>query len=102
MGNLIEEIQSEISRCKELIKLYEEIPTGGFGAAMIKQSVEAAVKSLANAYSPGLLSYFGIYCYFNQILWTGSGSKENCIERVKYKQIPEPKPDKKVVCEVKI
>ncbi len=48
MGNLIEAMQSEISRCKELIKTYEEIPTGGFGAAMIKQSVEAAEKALAS------------------------------------------------------
>ena len=55
-----------------------------------------------NAYSPGLLSYFGIYCTLNKILWTGASSKERCIERVKYKQIPEPKPDKKVVCRVEI
>lgn len=55
-----------------------------------------------NAFSSGLLSYFGIYCTINQILWRGSNSKERCIERVKYKQIPDPKPDKKVVCEVEI
>ncbi len=48
MGNLIEEIQSEISRCTELVKLYEEIPTGGFGATMIRQSIEAAEKALAS------------------------------------------------------
>jgi hypothetical protein len=55
-----------------------------------------------NAYSPGLLSYFGIYCFLNQILWIGASSEERCIENVRYKQTPKPKPDKKVVRRVEI
>jgi hypothetical protein len=37
-----EKIQKEIDRVKELLVFYEEIPTGGFGAAMIKASIKNA------------------------------------------------------------
>lgn len=37
-----EQIEKEIVRCEELLKLYEEIPTGVFGASMIKMSINNA------------------------------------------------------------
>ena len=55
-----------------------------------------------NAYSPGVLSYFGIYCFLNQILWIGANSEESCIESVRYSKIPKPKSNKKVVRRVEI
>lgn len=33
------QIKKEIERCKELLKLYEEIPTGGFAAIMINRAI---------------------------------------------------------------
>ncbi len=45
--NLAEGILVEIDRSRKLLKLYESIPTGGFGATMIKQSISRAEKALA-------------------------------------------------------
>ena len=38
--NLIDGLNIELKRAKELLEVYESIPTGGFGAAMIKQTIE--------------------------------------------------------------
>lgn len=46
--SLIEGLQKEISRCKEILGYYEEIPQGVFGATMIKQSIKNAEKAMAN------------------------------------------------------
>jgi len=46
--NLIEGLQEELNRCRELLQTYREIPTGGFGAAVVEQSIregEAAIAS---------------------------------------------------------
>ena len=48
MGNLIEGIQSQMNRCREVLKIYEQVPQGGFGTMMIKQSIAAAEKSIAS------------------------------------------------------
>ena len=40
--NLIDGLNIELKRAKELLELYESIPTGGFGAAMIKQTIQDA------------------------------------------------------------
>ncbi|MCK5617251.1 hypothetical protein KAR91_86100 [Candidatus Pacearchaeota archaeon] len=45
--NLIEGLQKELARNRELLKAYEEIPTGAFGAAMIKGSIEIAENAMA-------------------------------------------------------
>jgi len=45
--NLIEALQSELNRCRELIKLYESIPTGMFASIMIKKEIELAEKAIA-------------------------------------------------------
>ena len=46
--NLAEALASEIQRNRELLKLYEEIPTGAFGAMMIELDITNAVKALAS------------------------------------------------------
>ena len=38
----MEELQKEITRCEELLKMYEEIPTGFFGASIIRQKLSQA------------------------------------------------------------
>lgn len=43
-----EEIQKEIDRLKELLTFYEEIPTGFFGASIIKNSIKSAELLLMN------------------------------------------------------
>lgn len=48
MANLIEGLQLEMNRCREVLKMYEEIPEGAFGAAMIKSSIANAEKSIAS------------------------------------------------------
>jgi len=47
--NLIEGLQSEMNRCRELIKIYESIPSGLFGLTMIKQEIEHAEKAIAES-----------------------------------------------------
>ena len=37
---LKEELLKEIERCRELKKLYDEIPTGGFGSVMINMAIK--------------------------------------------------------------
>jgi len=46
--NLIEEIQEELTRNRELLKIYESIPTGGFGAAVIRTFIRDAEIALAD------------------------------------------------------
>lgn len=47
MGNIIEGLQSEMNRCRELLKIYAEIPTGAFASAMINQEILDAEKAIA-------------------------------------------------------
>lgn len=44
--NLIDGLNTELKRAKELLELYESIPTGAFGAAMIKQTIDHAELSI--------------------------------------------------------
>lgn len=47
--NLIEGLQEEMNRCRELLKQYEEIgPAGAFGKAAIQQRIKAAEASIAS------------------------------------------------------
>ncbi len=50
MANLIEGIQKEQARCRELLKLYEAIPieSGFFGISGIGASLERADKAVAS------------------------------------------------------
>jgi hypothetical protein len=48
MANIVEGIQDEMNRCRELIKRYEEIgPAGAFGKTMIEQTIKRAEKAIA-------------------------------------------------------
>ncbi|MCJ7694311.1 MAG: hypothetical protein MUO40_02695 [Anaerolineaceae bacterium] len=44
--DLIDGLNIELNRAKELLTLYESIPTGGFGAMIIKQTIEHAELSM--------------------------------------------------------
>jgi hypothetical protein len=48
MRNIAEASEQEIQRNRELLKLYEEIPTGKFGAMMIDSDIKNAVAALAS------------------------------------------------------
>ena len=45
--NLIEGLQKEMNRCRELLKEYDAIPQGKFGAIMIRAEIEKAEKAIA-------------------------------------------------------
>jgi len=60
MPNLMEGLQKEMNRCRELVKLYEEIPTGGFGATMIKQDISNAEKAIAGGDIVEMLKIFKV------------------------------------------
>jgi len=38
----------QMDRAREILKMYEEIPQGAFGAAVIRQSIAAAEKSISS------------------------------------------------------
>ncbi len=46
--NLIEGLQQEITRNKEILVIYEEIPQGVFGATMIKAAIKQAEEAMVN------------------------------------------------------
>ena len=46
--NLIEGLQEKMNRSRELLKCYEEIPTGGFGAMMIRQDIATTERAISN------------------------------------------------------
>ena len=46
MTNLVRGLHDQIVRCKDLIKRYEEIPTGGFALMMLKPAVAHAENAL--------------------------------------------------------
>lgn len=46
MANLMEGLINEMNRCRELLKEYEKIPEGVFGAAMIKQDIKNAEEAI--------------------------------------------------------
>jgi len=48
MANIIEGIQSELARVREVLKYYEEIPQGQFGALMIKRTIAEAESAVAH------------------------------------------------------
>lgn len=45
--NLIEGLLAELNRNREILKLYEDIPTGTFGAIMIKESIITAERAMS-------------------------------------------------------
>jgi hypothetical protein len=50
-----EALPKEIARCRKLVEIYKEIPTGGFGAAVIQQDIDAAEAAQASGDTVGML-----------------------------------------------
>lgn len=46
--NLMEGLIAETNRCREVVKLYDAIPTGAFGAAMIRQDIAFAEQAMGS------------------------------------------------------
>ena len=46
--NLIEGLQKEMNRCRELKKEYDNIPTGLFGGALIQSAIDNGEKAIAS------------------------------------------------------
>lgn len=44
--NLIQGLHKELDRVRELLKLYEEIPEGFFGASLIKVAIKKAEQAI--------------------------------------------------------
>lgn len=62
--NLIEGLQKEANRRRELLKQYEAIgPEGAFGAAMLKIDIERAEKAVA---SGDVVEMVGVYRELSQ------------------------------------
>ena len=47
-----ERLTQQLSRCRELVKVYRTIPTGTFGAVMIEKDIENGEKALASESEP--------------------------------------------------
>ena len=56
--NLIDGLNHELTRAQELLKLYEGIPTGGFGAMVIIQAIKDAEKSIVHGDTVGMLQAY--------------------------------------------
>ena len=56
--NLIEGIQEQCNRCRELKKVYDTIPTGRFGGAIIQQAVTEGEASIASGDAVRMLSAY--------------------------------------------
>lgn len=46
--NIIEGIQRQCDRAREILPLYDEIPTGVFAATMMRNSIKAAEAAIAS------------------------------------------------------
>ena len=62
MSNLVNGIQSEMSRCRELVPLYEQIPNGAgvLGAHIIKQTISASEKAIADGDTIAMLKCYEV------------------------------------------
>jgi len=54
--NLIEGLNREIERNEELVKVYDTIPTGAFGAMMIRNDIARAKRALETGDTVGMIS----------------------------------------------
>lgn len=54
--NMIEAIQKEQKRVRELLTQYEAIPEGAFGAMMLKQALKAGDVSIATGDVVGMIT----------------------------------------------
>jgi len=51
-------LPKEIARVRDLLPLYDAIPTGVFAATMMRRSLDAAVKALAEGDLPAMVSAY--------------------------------------------
>ena len=57
MPNLIEGLQKELNRCRDLLKLYEEVPGGAFAASMLRREIKNAESSIESGEVSEMLIY---------------------------------------------
>ncbi len=58
MENLMDGLLVEISRNEELLEMYDLIPAGAFGAAMIRADVERARKAISDNDTVAMMKVF--------------------------------------------
>lgn len=56
--NLIEGIQEQCNRCRELLEEYTKIPTGSFGAYFIELAIKAGENAIASGDVVKMLSAY--------------------------------------------
>ena len=56
--NLIEGIQEQCNKCRELKKEYDRIPTGYFGASFIQKAIDEGEASIASGDCVRMLSAY--------------------------------------------
>ena len=56
--NLSEGLKRELKRNREILKYYEEIPEGIFGATMIKQDIEYAEQAMLEGNVVNMITAF--------------------------------------------
>lgn len=57
--NLVDGLNEELERARELLEVYEGIPTGGFGAAVIRQAIKHAETSMQLGDTVEMLKAYG-------------------------------------------
>jgi hypothetical protein len=57
--NLIDELNEELERARELLKVYESIHTGAFGAVVIRQTIKHAERSMQLGDTVEMLKAYG-------------------------------------------
>lgn len=57
--NLMDGLQIELKRAKELLVTYQSIPTGGFGAMMIQQAIDSAETCIREGDTVGMVKAYG-------------------------------------------
>jgi len=58
VNTLNEQYPKEQARCRELLKVYREIPTGAFGAAVIEQALREADEAAISSDLPRMIAAF--------------------------------------------
>ena len=58
--NLMEGLEVELKRAKELLKLYNSIPTGVFGVTMVKRSIAYAESSIRSGDTVEMIKAYGM------------------------------------------
>lgn len=57
--NLVDGLNQELERARELLDVYEGIPSGGFGAMVIRETIEHAEKSMQLGDTVEMLKAYG-------------------------------------------